>query len=346
MKEFTITSIEEGQRFDKYLIKLLPEAGKSFIYKMLRKKNITLNNKKADGSEKIIAGDSVKIFFKDDTFDKFSGKADISLNMKNHLISDSSYKLDVQYENEDFLVVNKPSGMLSQKAAPDDISINEFISAYISDNNSASGFKPGICNRLDRNTSGLVVAGKTMYGLQTMSMAFHDRTLLKYYICIVKGCFNTSVKLSGYLKKDINKNISTIISDEEYEREDNRNKSEFSPINTEFIPVISGQNMSLIKVHLITGKPHQIRAHLMFTGFPVAGDHKYGDGQFNKYLSVNYGIKSQMLHAFQLIIPPEAYPKTEKDISISTLIPKEFVDVLKGEDIWRPGIQEDLEALR
>ena len=288
-----VSSDSEGKRLDNFMSEYLGKS-RSNIEKHIKLGDVTVNGIKVK---------SGYVLKENDIIDYVDWNETTKVEKEN-------LPIDIIYEDEDVLVVNKPSGMLSQKAAPDDISINEFISAYISDNNSASGFKPGICNRLDRNTSGLVVAGKTMYGLQTMSMAFHDRTLLKYYICIVKGCFNTSVKLSGYLKKDTNKNISTIISDEEYEREDNRKKSEFSPINTEFIPVISGQNMSLVKVHLITGKPHQIRAHLMFTGFPVAGDHKYGDGQFNKYLSVNYGIKSQMLHAFQLIIPPEAYPKT------------------------------------
>lgn len=111
MKEFIISHQEEGQRFDKYLVKCLPKAQKSFLYKMLRKKNIVLNGKKADGNEKIKAGDSVKIFFSDETFEKFS---DEKTSVKIAAVSDE-VKLDVLYEDDKFLIVNKPSGMLSQK---------------------------------------------------------------------------------------------------------------------------------------------------------------------------------------------------------------------------------------
>lgn len=112
MKEFIISHQEEGQRFDKYLVKCLPKAQKSFLYKMLRKKNIVLNGKKADGNEKIKAGDSVKIFFSDETFEKFS---DEKTSVKIAAVSDE-VKLDVLYEDDKFLIVNKPSGMLSQKS--------------------------------------------------------------------------------------------------------------------------------------------------------------------------------------------------------------------------------------
>jgi 23S rRNA pseudouridine955/2504/2580 synthase len=112
MKEFIISHQEEGQRFDKYLVKCLPKAQKSFLYKMLRKKNIVLNGKKADGNEKIKAGDSVKIFFSDETFEKFS---DEKTSVKIAAVPDK-VKLDVLYEDDKFLIVNKPSGMLSQKA--------------------------------------------------------------------------------------------------------------------------------------------------------------------------------------------------------------------------------------
>ena len=112
MKEFIISHQEEGQRFDKYLVKCLPKAQKSFLYKMLRKKNIVLNGKKADGNEKIKADDSVKIFFSDETFEKFS---DEKTSTKIAAVPDK-VKLDVLYEDDKFLIVNKPSGMLSQKA--------------------------------------------------------------------------------------------------------------------------------------------------------------------------------------------------------------------------------------
>ena len=214
MKELIIDRLGSNQRLDKYLAKYLSAANKSFIYKMLRKKNITLNNKKADGSEKLIEGDSVKIFFSDETLEKFTeGRYKASDNIIDYK---SIYKpLDIVYENNDIVLINKPSGMLSQKSEPKDISLVEYLTAYLLHSGSINYedlniFHPGICNRLDRNTSGIVAAGKTMNGLQKLSAHFKDRTLNKYYICIVKGEITKRQLVNGYLKKDHSCNRVTI----------------------------------------------------------------------------------------------------------------------------------------
>lgn len=414
MKEITISSIDEGQRLDKYLAKLLPNAGKSFLYKMLRKKNIMLNGKKADGSEKIAAGDTIKVFFTDETFEKFHGhgvgsnvtKLDIQINSggkstekrtsNGHIAENCTFNglsteskardgyvteksvrnkfaeslkdtLNIVYEDENIIAVDKPSGMLSQKAKPDDISINELIVAYIMDEGKSETFKPGICNRLDRNTSGIVVSGKNMYGLQMLSKSFSERTIYKYYICIIKGVLDNRISLNGYLAKDCEKNKVTVISQDEYDRLDNKTRENYVNISTELIPYTPSEydtatqtlyhtshdvqtnldeTLSIVKIHLITGKPHQIRAHLASIGHPVAGDMKYGDEGFNKVLREKYGIKDQMLHAFQLILPNNVYTKADSDINIVTEFPEDFKRVLEGERLWERGIPEDLEALR
>ena len=179
MREFQINSNEAGQRFDKYLKKLLVGAPNSFVYKMLRKKNITLNGKKADGTEKLIGGDVVKLFLSDETFEKFTGKEEVAAAYE-HL--KGLRALPVVYEDEDVLIVNKPSGMLSQKAKPTDVSANEHIISYLIEKGELTEemmrtFKPSVSNRLDRNTSGLLVAGKTLKGLQEMSQALKERTV-------------------------------------------------------------------------------------------------------------------------------------------------------------------------
>lgn len=340
MKELVVSPLEAGQRFDKYLIKCMPNASKSFLYKMLRKKNILLNGKKADGSEKIVSGDCVKVFFSDETFEKFTGKPD-SVNGKKYVKELSPIKLSVLYENDDFLAVNKPSGMLSQKADKNDVSLVEHIERYLLDKghyNSASAYKPGICNRLDRNTSGIVVAGKSVAGLQRMSQAFRDRTIAKYYICIVKGKVTERNLINGYLYKDKASNKVTVFGGVS----DINDNKKYSVIETEYVPVCGNDRITLLKVHLITGKTHQIRAHLAYTGHPIAGDEKYGDFELNKYFRKKYNITSQMLHAFELNIPQDG---KEGQLCIKTLVPQEFIDVLKGEKLWAPGIPEDLEAL-
>ena len=154
MKQFTISPNESGQRFDKYLKKLLSNASGSFVYKMLRKKNITLNDRKADGTEKLNAGDLVKLFLSDETFEKFSGKDETNSGYMK-LKSIDSGRLQVVYEDDDVIIINKPSGMLSQKAVPEDISANEYILSYLIRKGALSEeqfkiFKPSICNRFDR----------------------------------------------------------------------------------------------------------------------------------------------------------------------------------------------------
>lgn len=186
MKEIIISQNEAGQRLDKFLKKYLAKAPGSFLYKMLRKKNIVLNGKKATGNEKLGVGDSVKLFLADDTIGKFAGLAPIKEEYQ------VSVDLDIIYEDANVLFINKPAGMLSQKAAKDDVSMVEHVIAYLLAEGSITQeelrtFRPSICNRLDRNTSGLIVAGKSLIGLQAMARLFKDRTLKKYYLCFVKG---------------------------------------------------------------------------------------------------------------------------------------------------------------
>ena len=182
MRVLHISPKEAGQRLDKFLQKYLNQAPKSFIYKMLRKKNIVLNQKKADGSEKISEKDEVTLFLSDETVEKFTRQESVPLQIP----------LDVLYEDEHVLIMNKPAGMLSQKARAEDVSANEYVISYLIHSGQLTRedlrtFRPGVCNRLDRNTSGLILAGKSVAGLQEMSRLLKERTVQKYYLCLVKG---------------------------------------------------------------------------------------------------------------------------------------------------------------
>ena len=196
MKELVISSREEGLRLDRYLERYLCNAQKNFIYKMLRKKNITLNGAKCSGNEKLAGGDTIRIFFSDETLLKFTSPQKTSEGRNacgihatvpawtagtgNAAMNDGKrqkIKLKVVYDDEDIVIIDKPSGMLSQKASAGDKSLVEYVTEYLLGTGSLTEedlvtFRPGICNRLDRNTSGLVVAGKTVKGLQEMSEAF------------------------------------------------------------------------------------------------------------------------------------------------------------------------------
>lgn len=291
MRELTVNRNEAGQRLDKLLGKYLNLANKSFIYKMIRKKNITLNDRKCDGSEKLREGDVVKLWLAEDTLEKFS-------QIRVQKVQ-SPKKLNIIYEDDNILLINKPAGMLSQKAKETDVSLVEIIIHYLLDSGQMRteelrSFKPSVCNRLDRNTSGLVVAGKTLPGLQIMAEVFKDRSIHKYYQCVVKGEIREKQVITGFLTKNEKTNQVTIHRQE---------VPGSSPIMTEYEPLAHEDECTLLQVTLITGRTHQIRAHLSSIGHPIVGDYKYGDEGINEKVRERYRIQSQMLHSYKITFP-------------------------------------------
>ena len=297
MKLITVHKQEEGQRLVKLLGAYLKEAPNSFFYKMLRKKNITLNGKKADGTEKLKCGDEIRLFLSDETYEKFAGKVQPKEKFP-------MAKLNIVYEDSNVIFINKPAGMLSQKSVPSDVSLNEYLLGYLEKSGQwkqeeSKAFRPSVCNRLDRNTSGMVICGKSMAGLQQMAALLKDRSLHKYYLCLVKGVMTESQHLEGYLLKDENSNQVKIFQKE---------TEGAAHIITEYEPLYTEGETTLLKVTLVTGKSHQIRAHLSSIGHPIIGDPKYGERKVNAFFRETHGIKNQMLHAWKLTFPEVAEP--------------------------------------
>ena len=307
MQEIVVGKNESGQRIDKLLGKYLSEASKGFLYKMMRKKNITLNDKKCVGNEMLSQGDCIRLWLAEETIEKFKSKP------KKEFAKTLLKLEEIVYEDEDILVMNKPAGRLSQKDEPNDISANEIFIQYLLESGQISTkdlstFCPSICNRLDRNTSGLLICGKTLKGSQRMNALIKQRSVKKEYLAIVEGKIARGERIVGWLEKD--------------------EKVGAKPIETEYLPLYYENGMTLLLVHLITGRTHQIRAHLSSIAHPIVGDRKYGSGRGT----------TQQLHAYRLQFPPIA----DMEVGGKTLVakvPKSFKKWMKGYS-WELGNRE------
>ncbi len=299
MKEFIIQKNEENQRFDKYLKKLLPNATTSFLYKMMRKKNIVINKKKVEGNEKLKVGDVVSIFLSDETFEKFHVNLEELKKEYDALKSLNLKGLKVVYEDDEMIIADKPYNMLSQKSTVKDLSANEYLLGYMINKGELSfeefqTFKPSVVNRLDRNTTGLLLFGKTLNALQQLGEDIRERNIEKYYRAIVAGELKEELELKGYLLKD-EKTNKVSYHKEQVEGSDY--------IETGVKPLVSKNGLTLVEIHLVTGKTHQIRLHLSTIGHPILGDMKYGDEKINKKYYESHKVNHQLLHAYRLEFP-------------------------------------------
>lgn len=351
MQKITVSQNEAGQRLDKLLAKYLSAAPKSFFYKMLRKKNIKLNGKKAEGNEKLTLGDTIELFLSDETIEKFTGNKN-AVQTELAAARKKGCQLDIIYEDSHVLLLNKPAGMLSQKADNATLSINEYMIAYLLESGQLKeeelkSFKPAICNRLDRNTSGLVAAGKSLAGLQQLGEMFRERTMEKYYLTIVNGVVKKDEYICGYLKKDERTNKVTVLNVPEHRQRaalpSDPAFQDAQPIETAYHPLATNGNVTLLEVHLITGRTHQIRAHLASKGHAIIGDSKYGSAKVNAGFKEKYRLNHQLLHAWRMV-----FPETKDALAglsgsrIYAPLPKPMLKIIKGEHLsWEPGTQED-----
>ncbi len=334
-----------GQRLDKFLKRHLKEAQDSFLYKMMRKKNIVLNQKKVAGNELLQEGDEVTLFLAEETYAKFGGKAKTAeqsaLLMQYQQAYDTLSGIEIVFENADVLVLNKPPGLLSQKAQAADLSVNEWLIGYLLETKFLSAktlctFKPSVCNRLDRNTSGLLVCGKTLAGSRYLSKIVKDKSLQKYYYTLVAGQVMLDTRKNGWLCKNKKTNKVTI-----YQKEADLPsplKKDAAYIDTAFrtVETILTKNgeITLLEVQLFTGKTHQIRAQLHALGVPIIGDQKYGTARINAAF-YDMNVRNQLLHAYKLVFPKNDDERFA-ELSERTLtcnVPKLFAQLMTD----RPG---------
>ncbi len=288
MKEIKITELEQGQRLDKYLMKLFNQAPKSFIYKMLRKKRIKYNGGKSEGNDILKNGDVLTFYIGEDTMESFMSEKTVNITKK---------RFDVVFEDENVIIMNKPVGLLShpEKESDKDTLIDEML-FYLKTKGEynptkLSTFTPALCNRLDRNTGGIVLGAKNLAATQALNGIIADGGVDKYYLTMVKGEVRTHCEFTGYLTKDGNSNKVTVLK---------RETEGAKKIVTRVKPLAVNGNFTLLEVELVTGRSHQIRAHLKAMGYPVVGDRKYGDERVNSYFKEKFALANQFLFAYRV----------------------------------------------
>ena len=287
MKEFIINANDAGQRMDKFITKAVPALPKNLMYKYLRLKRIKLNGKRCEISTKLSEGDTVQMYINDEFFPEESGKPDFLL---------SPAVLDIVYEDENILLVNKKVGLVVHE--DDEGSSDTLIGRILHylynkkeyDPAKECSFVPALCNRIDRNTSGIVICAKNAESLRILNQKIKDRELSKHYLCVTVGIpEKKEAELKAYLIKDETSNQVKIYPDM-------REGAKTVITNYSIIKENREKQLALLDVDLITGRTHQIRAHLAYEGYPLLGDGKYGINRINR----QYNIKTQALCAYKL----------------------------------------------
>ena len=281
----TIKKNDAGQRLDKFLTKTYPNLPQSLLYKAIRKKDIRRNGKRCDKADRLEEGDELYLFLPEDT---------LQVAPPTYEFMHASRQLDVVYEDENILLLNKKVGLLVH---PDDREYADTllfrVQRYLYEKgeynpDEEQSFAPALVNRIDRNTSGIVIAAKTATALRILNDKLKNREIQKYYLCIVHGKMpKQSDTLEAFLEKNEAQN-RVYISDTA--------KAGARTIRTRYTVLEQKNNLSLLEIHLLTGRTNQIRAHLASIGHPLLGDGKYGTNALNK----GTGFNKQALCSYRL----------------------------------------------
>ena len=288
MKEIIINELNQGQRADKFVRKYLNEAPLSFIYKLFRIKDVKINGKRIDASYILKSGDVMRIYVTDAQLEEFN---------KPKAILPVDTSLDIIFEDDNILIVNKPSSLLvhgdqnEKRRTLSNMVLNYLCAKGEYNPASSLGFTPAPCHRLDRNTSGLVVFAKNLESLQYVEELFKDKALLKKeYLTLVSGRVTENGKVDAPLFKNEETKTVRVCP----ESKGGKKALTLYQVNTVF------KDCTLLNVQIITGRTHQIRVHLSYIKHPVLGDAKYGDFNMNRRFEKKFNYKNQFLHAHKI----------------------------------------------
>ena len=285
MKSFTISKNDADQRLDKFISKSVPSLPKSLMYKYIRLKRIKVNRKRAEISTRLCEGDIVDMYISDEFFEKKEYSYDFLKAGK---------ELEIVFEDKNVIICNKKAGLLchADKNEYNDNLINRVL-RYLYEKGEynpeeENSFTPALANRIDRGTSGLVMCAKNARALRILNDKIKSREIKKYYICIVAGQMpKDEDTLTAYLAKDESKNKVTIKP---------RKFEGSKKIVTKYKVIKTNKNFSLMEIDLLTGRTHQIRAHLAYSAHPLLGDKKYGDSKLN----AKSGFENQALFSYKI----------------------------------------------
>ena len=286
MREFTIGKNDAGQRLDRFVARNLPLLPPALLQKYIRLKRIKVNGKGSKRDTRLCVGDILQLYINAEFFDQPTEE--------NLFLSVFRPQLNLVYEDENLLLVDKRPGMVVHADETEKVNtLINHIQAYLYQKKEWSpyqegAFAPALCNRIDRNTGGIVIAAKTAEGLRVMNQKIRDRELKKYYLCIVHGTLpRPAGRLEGYILKDEAKKQVTVSS---------RPRPGAKTAVTLYETLAVRNGLSLVRCQLITGRTHQIRAQFAAAGHPLLGDGKYGSERQNK----RYGRSYQALYSYRL----------------------------------------------
>ena len=286
MKELRVGQNDAGQRLDRFVGKAVPLLPDSLLQKYIRLKRIKRNGKGAKRDTRLAAGDVLQLYINDEFFEK--------PREENSYLKVGTPKLNIVYEDENILLLDKKPGVLCHSAGVWDYNtLIANVQAYMAQKGEwrpkeENAFAPALCNRIDRNTGGIVIAAKNAEALRILNDKIRDREIEKYYLCAVQGRPRPPAgRLENYLFKDAKKNQVFV---------KNRPEPGAKTAVTEYRLITSKGKLSLVECRLLTGRTHQIRAQMAHAGWPLLGDGKYGSERFNK----DFGEKGQALYSYRL----------------------------------------------